>query len=423
MTEAVVREITGPRTYRNSTALVDNADPVWQAAADNGLINIVVDHESNNRLVVAETGHAFANMCSCSYLGLNRHPAVLDGVVDAVRETGTIELMTSTTRIRPTIQRRMEEELGELFGAHILLSTTCSTVTAGLLPLLASGHLAEGGPRVMIFDRHAHFSMAYVKATCAQESMVLTSGHNDIDFIADACRKYPSVAYVADGAYSMGGAAALEQLLELQDRYGLYLYFDDSHSLSIMGERGEGFVRSRTAPGPLTTIVASLGKGFGSGGGIAMLHSAAQAEFLARHGGPLGWSQNLSVPTIGAALGSASVHRSAELGRLQARLRENLALFDELLPSKWAGNGLPVRRIDVGGPDRAVRLSAELYRRGYYSSAVFFPIVPRGEAGLRVMVRADMDRDGLTAFAGHVTELTTTGLDGPETSTAERKRS
>ncbi|GAA3034649.1 aminotransferase class I/II-fold pyridoxal phosphate-dependent enzyme [Actinokineospora globicatena] len=405
MTETVEREIAGPRTYRNSAALVDNADPVWQAAADNGLIDIAVDHESNNRLVVPETGHAFANMCSCSYLGLNRHPAVLEGVVDAVRDTGTIELMTSTTRIRPTIQRRLEEELGDLFGAHALLSTTCSTVTAGLLPLLASGHLAPGGPRVMIFDRYAHFSMAYVKATCAQESLVLTSGHNDIDFIADACRKYPSVAYVADGAYSMGGAAALDQLLELQDRYGLYLYFDDSHSLSIMGERGEGFVRSRTAPGPLTTIVASLGKGFGSGGGVALLHNAAQAEFLARHGGPLGWSQNLSVPTIGAALGSAAIHRSPELGELQAQLRANLALFDELLPTPLSGNGLPVRRIDVGDADRAVRLSTELYQRGFYSSAVFFPIVPKGQAGLRVMIRADMDRSDLTAFAAHVTEL------------------
>lgn len=406
MTEIDTPPIAGPRRYRNSAALVENSDPVWQAAADNGLIDIAVDPESNNRLVVPGSGHAFVNMCSCAYLGLNRHPSVIAGAITALRETGTIELMTSTTRIRPTIQARLEEELGDLFGAQILLSTTCSTVTAGTLPLLASGHLAEGGPRVLVFDRHCHFSMSYVKAICAEESLVLTSPHNDLDFIADACRRYGSVAYVADGAYSMGGAAALEGLLELQDRYGLYLYLDDSHSVSIVGEHGEGFVRSHTAPGPLTTIVTSLGKGFGSGGGVAMLHSRAQAELLARHGGPLGWSQNLSVPTIGAALASAAIHRSPELGELQARLRDNLRHFDELLPTPLAGNGLPVRRIDVGAADRAVALSAELFRRGYYSSAVFFPIVPRGQAGLRVMVRADIGRDELATFAGHVAELT-----------------
>jgi 7-keto-8-aminopelargonate synthetase-like enzyme len=173
-----------------------------------------------------------------------------------------------------------------------------------------------------------------------------------------------------------------------------------------MGERGEGYVRSRTEVSPLTTIVTSLGKGFGSGGGVAMLNSRAQAEFLARHGGPLGWSQNLSVPTIGAALASAAIHRSPELGELQARLNANLDYFDELLPTPLAGNGLPVRRIDVGDADRAVAMSTELYRRGFYSSAVFFPIVPRGQAGLRVMVRADIGRAELATFAGHVTELT-----------------
>lgn len=399
------QDVRGARTYRNSDALVSNADPVWQAAADNGLIDIVVDHESNDRLVLPDSGHAFANMVSCSYLGLNRHPTVLEGVVEAVRETGTIELMTSTTRIRPSIQARLEEELNDLFGAQTLLAVTCTAVTAGVLPLLASGHLAPGGPRVMVFDRFAHFSMSYVKAICAEESLVLTCGHNDLDFLEDACRKYPSVAYVGDGAYSMGGAAALDGLLDLQQRYGMYLYIDDSHSVSLMGEHGEGFVRSHTPVSELTTIVTSLGKGFGSGGGIAMVDTRRKAEFLSRHGGPLGWSQDVSVPTIGAALGSAAVHRSAELGRLQATLRANLALFDRLLPTPLAGNGLPVRRIDVGEAERAVRLSAELLRRGFYSSAIFFPIVPKGQAGLRVMIRADMSAELITEFAGHVTEL------------------
>ena len=398
-------DVRGARRYRNSAVLVRDSDPVWQAAADNGLIDVVADFESNDRLVVPDSGHAFVNMVSCSYLGLNRHPTVLEGAVEAVRETGTILLGNSSTRIRPSIQARLEEELNDLFGAQTLLAPTCSAITAGVLPLLASGHLAPGGPRVMVFDRFAHFCMSYVKAICAEESMVLTCGHNDLDFLEDACRKYPSVAYVADGAYSMGGAAALDGLLDLQQRYGLYLFFDDGHSLSIVGERGEGFIRSHTPVSELTMIVTSLGKGFGSGGGVAMVDTRRKAEFLSRHGGPLGWSQDVSVPTIGAALGSAAVHRSAELGQLQAALRANLALFDRLLPSPLAGNGLGVRRIEVADEDRAVALSAELFRRGFYSSAVFFPIVPKGQAGLRVMIRADMPAELITEFAGHVTEL------------------
>lgn len=408
MTSTDAKGILGPREFRNGEKMIRTADPVWQAAADHGLIGIHVDAESNNRLIDRATGHEFANMCSCAYLGLNYHPAVIDGAMEALRQAGTTWLVTSTTRIRHNLLARLEEELGDLFGAHILPGASCTALTMGILPLVASGHVAPGGPRVMVFDRFCHFCMSYIKPICAQESLVLTCGHNDLDYLEDVCRKYPSVAYVADGAYSMGGAAALDGLLRLQERYGLFLYIDDSHSLSIIGERGAGFVRSRLAMNPLTAIVTSLGKGFGTGGGVAMLGTREAFEFLARHAGPVGWSQNMAVPLVGASLASAAIHRSAELGELQRRLQSNVDFFDRILPTSFAGNGLPVRRINVGDADRAVWLSAELYRRGFYSSAVFFPIVPQGEAGLRIMIRADISQEQLTVFANHVKELTST---------------
>ncbi|MDX6353919.1 MAG: hypothetical protein QOF98_822, partial [Streptomyces sp.] len=328
--------------------------------------------------------------------------------IDALQEAQATWLVVSTTRIRHNLLVRMEEELGELFGAHILPGTSCTALTAGILPLVASGHLTDGQPRVMVFDRYCHFCMSYVKPVCAEETLVLTCDHNDLDYLEKICRKYPRVAYVADGAYSMGGAAALAGLKDLQERYGLFLYIDDSHSLSILGDSGEGFVRSQLEMNDLTVIVASLGKGFGTGGGIAMLGSRAMFEFLHRHAGPVGWSQNMALPLVGASLASAAIHRSPELGELQRRLQENIDHFDRVFPTPFAGNGLPVRRITVGEPDDAVRLSAELFRRGFYSSAVFFPIVPRGEAGLRIMLRADLAAEKIDEFADDVRELLAT---------------
>src|SRR6185503_10989348 len=214
---------------------------------------------------------------------------------------------------------------------------------------------------------------------CADESLVLGCPHNDLDYLEDVCKKYPRVAYVADGAYSMGGVTPLDGLLSLQDRYGLFLFIDDSHSLSTLGERGEGYVRSRVEMNPLTLIVASLAKAFGTAGGVAMLGSEEARDFLCRNAGPVAWSQNMDVASIGASLGSLEVHRSPELGELQAKLQRNIAHFDREFPTEHAGNGLAIRKITVGEEDQAVRLSSELYRRGYYCSAVFFPIVARGE--------------------------------------------
>ncbi|SER90046.1 7-keto-8-aminopelargonate synthetase [Lentzea xinjiangensis] len=397
--------VVGPRRYRNNEKMLALADPVWQAAADEGLLNLDVE-VAGNRLVDTGRGHEFVNLCSCSYLGLNRHPAVIEGAVEALRAEGSTALSVSTTRVRPAMLTRLEDELGDLFGGTALAGLSCSALTSGILPLVASGHLAPDGPRVMVFDKMSHFCMSYVKPVCADESLVLTIDHNDLNQLEDICRKYPSVAYVADGAYSMGGTTALEGLLELQQRYGLFLFFDDSHSLSAVGQRGEGFVRSRIEPNPLTVIVASLHKAFGAKGGVVLLDSPRLRDFLLRHAGAIAWSQNMGMADVGAALASAAIHRSPELGELQRKLRSNVALFDELLPTPFAGDGMNIRFVEVGDADLAVALSAGLYERGFYSSAVFFPIVARGHAGIRIMVRADLAHTQITQFASAVRELT-----------------
>jgi 7-keto-8-aminopelargonate synthetase-like enzyme len=409
MEASTAQSILGPRQYRNNEKMIGTGDRVWQRAAEDGLIGIKVDFESNNRVIDREHDHEFMVLCSCSYLGLNHHPKIIQGAIDALQECRTTSLSMSTVRVRLNLLARMEEGLSELYGCRALPGASCSALSAGILPLLASGHLTEDGkPRVMVFDRFCHFSMAYIKPICGDESLVLTSPHNDLNYLEDVCKKYPRVAYVADGAYSMGGLTTLEGLRQLQERYGLFLYFDDSHSLSIAGKHGEGYVRSRVQLNPLTLIVASLAKAFGTSGGVAMLGSGKMFDFLNRNGGPLGWSQNMQVPSIGASLASIELHRSPELHQLQEKLQRNIDCFDKEFPTPLAGNGMPVRMLKVGEEDKAVRLSAELYRRGYYCSAVFFPIVARGDAGVRLMLRADMELEQVRAFCATAKDLLST---------------
>lgn len=405
-TERDERDLTGPRRYRNTEKMLRQADPVWLSAEERGLIDLEVDAPSNNSYIVSGTGHEVLSLCSFAYLGLNTHPKVIDGAIGALRETRSMGLGVGHTRARHRLLGNLEDDLSELFGAYVLTGVTCSSLTAGILPLLAAGYVGEPGRRVMVFDRMCHFSMAYMKPVCAEESPVFTCGHNDLDYLEDMCRKYPRVAYVADGAYSMGGDAALEGLLELQDRYGLFLYLDDSHSLSIVGERGEGMTRALLpAMSPLTIIVASLNKGFGTGGGIAMTGDPEIRRFLHRQAGPVSWSQNMEIPVVGASLASAAIHRSPELGQLQGRLQANVDYFDQIMPTRFAGNGLPIRIIDVGEPFKAVNAAAELFQRGYYNSAVFFPIVARGEGGVRVMLRAELTEKQISGFAGTIREI------------------
>jgi 7-keto-8-aminopelargonate synthetase-like enzyme len=384
--------VMGPHRYRNNQRMVPAAEAAWRLSADNGMLDIRVEAtDGQNRLRDVRTGHEFMNLASCSYLGLNSHPAVLAAGIDALREQNITGLAMAEFRIRLDVMRRVEEELSALLGCHVLPAISCGSISSAVLPLLASGHLTDSEPLVVCFDKFAHFSMNFVKPVVADETKVITCPHNDVAFLEQICKTHPRVAYVCEGAYSVGGMADLAGLRALQERYGLYLYIDDSHALSTQGPHGEGYARSVfTELNDRTMIVASTAKAFGSTGGIAMLGSSRNYEFLYRSG-PLGWSQGLRTGAIGTTMGSIAVHRGPELGVRQRQLARNIEIFDRRMKGREVrGTGGHIKFVLLGDNDRAVRLANRLYQRGYYCSAMFFPIVAKGQAGVRLMLRGDM---------------------------------
>ncbi len=390
-------EISGNHKYRNNAKAIEISHGSWEKAKHSNLTHLKVNFTGRNETYKSiETGEEFINICSCSYLGLTSHPAVLQGAIDAIKEEQVLHLAMSTLRIRLGMKQQLEDELSSLFNATVLQVLSASVANAGVLPVLASGHLTDGKPLVMVFDKYSHFSMAYMKPACADETIVMTCPNNDVNFIEDVCKKYPRVAYVTDGVYSMGGIATLPELLDLQDKYGLYLFFDDSHSISIKGKGGEGYIASQLDEiNDRMVIIGSLAKGFGASGGIVMLGSEKHADTLRRYGGPMGWSQDMNVAGMGAALASLELHKTPELAALQKKLLDNIALFDKLHPTENAGNGFPIRRATFGEEDDAVLAAKEMFNHGFYTSPVFFPIVARGQAGIRIMMRANIEAEDI----------------------------
>ncbi|WP_199727788.1 aminotransferase class I/II-fold pyridoxal phosphate-dependent enzyme [Corallococcus sp. CA049B] len=401
--------VMGPHLHRNNQKMIPASESAWAVAREANMLDIRVEAvNGQNRMREVDTGHEFANLCSCSYLGLNSHPDVLQGGIDALKNAGITGLSMAEFRIRLGLMEELELQLADLFGGPVLPAVTSSALTAAILPVLGSGHLTDSEPLVMVFDKFAHFSMAFVKPIVADETRVLNAPHNDMNYLEDVCRKYPRVAYVCDGVYSTGGATDLQALLTLQEKYGLFLYLDDSHSLSTQGKNGEGYIRSRLrGMNDRTLIIASIAKAFGSTGGIAMLGSRKHKDFLYRTG-PMGWSQSLRTAAIGTSMGSIKVHRSPELAKRQEQLRRNIALFDEHIQTEQRGDGLHIKVVEVGEQDKAVKLSRELYKRGFYCSAVFFPIVPVGKAGIRLMLRGDLPTEQVQSFIGHLKEVLAT---------------
>jgi 7-keto-8-aminopelargonate synthetase-like enzyme len=392
-------------TFTNYRKLISLADHDWETAETGKISGLNVEIKSANRML-DQYGRAFHHFCTTSYLGLDHHPEILDGAMVTLWETGTLRVANSKNRCKLAILDQFETELSELFGATCLSTLSCSAASAGILPLLASGVFTQERPPVMAFDRLAHYSMNHLKAACADETTVVTCPHNDMDFLETLCQRHTRVAYVADGAYSMGGVADMDSLLYLKDRYGLFLYLDDSHALSAVGRFGAGLVRPRLhALDDDCLIVASLAKSFGASGGLVMLGSERQKTLIQRYGGPSNWSQSLNSAAIGAGRASIELHRTLEFAALQEKLQVNIRLFDSLIRTEQYKSNMAIRLVSCGEAALANNIAIELANHGFFTSAVFFPVVAQGKAAIRITLRADMEAKLIRHFCELITEL------------------
>ncbi|WP_439360469.1 aminotransferase class I/II-fold pyridoxal phosphate-dependent enzyme [Bradyrhizobium sp. DASA03007] len=381
--------------FRNTGYMINESRAYFDAAHVAGLMG-VQGRSTTGRGIALGAGPPdgrpqIVDFVRCSYLGLDNHPIVVAGAIEAIEAHRSLHWSCARTRLNFDLLADLEATLSEMFCAHVVAFSTVMLANMGAMPILASGQLTGGKKPVVVFDRIAHISLAYHKPVVADETRVETIEHNDLDALERLCRQEPVVAYVCDGVYSMGGHAPVKELCQLQERYGLFLYIDDAHGISVFGRQGEGFARSqfRKELGDRTIIAASLAKGFGASGGMLMFGTATHEALFRRYSIPYAFSVAPNLASVGAALGSCKIHLSPELGERQNTLAQRVDLFDRRVTTAEQGNSLPIRMIAIGSETNAITIARELLNAGFYTSVTFFPTVARGKAGIRVCITAD----------------------------------
>lgn len=376
--------------YRNTASLISSAGSTFETAHIEGVMALYVEPHQGRIVKMPNSQTTIVDFVRCSYLGLDNHPAIVEGAIRGIKDAKALHWSCARTRLNFSALGTLEETLSSLFNARVITYTTVLAANMSALPLLASGHLTEGVKPVVVFDRLAHATLAYHKATVAEETLVKTIAHNDIHHLEQICMQNACVAYVCDGVYSMGGNAPIQELLRLQYQYGLFLYIDDAHGISLFGENGEGFAKSQIPDlGSRTIIAASLGKGFGASGGILMLGTALQEILFRRFSIAHAFSASLNTAAIGAAMASAQLHQTQELVLRQNTLQKRIEKFDQLMETPDADRTkLPIRTIILGDETASIAAARHLLLNGCYTSAIFFPTVARGKAGLRVCMTA-----------------------------------
>ncbi|WP_063790203.1 aminotransferase class I/II-fold pyridoxal phosphate-dependent enzyme [Bradyrhizobium pachyrhizi] len=416
----------GPSTrhFRNTDYVINESRAYFDAAHEAGLM-AVHGRSTIGRAFALGTGSfdsrsKVIDFVRCSYLGLDNHPMVVAGAIDAIQVHHSLHWSCARTRLNFDLIAELETTLSDMFSARVLAFSTVMLANLGAMPLLASGQLTGGRKPVVVFDRIAHVSLAYHKPVVADETRVETIAHNDIDALERLCREHPAVAYVCDGVYSMGGTSPIKELRQLQERYGLFLYVDDAHGISLFGPQGQGFARSQFPEvlGERTIIAASLGKGFGASGGILMLGTADQEALFRRYSIPYAFSVAPNLAAVGAGLGSCKIHRSVELSERQWRLAQRIEVFDSRVVTAEQGNSLPIRMISIGSEAKAIAIAGELLKAGFYTSVTFFPTVARGKAGIRVCITADHEVDDIDRLCDCILERVPNATAEPNMSLA-----
>lgn len=349
-------------------------------------------------------GRDLVHFGSCSYLGLERDPRLIEGATSALSRFGSY-LSCSRVYLSLPLYRELEERLEAIFEAPVVIAPTTTLAHLAALPVLVEHDDA------VVVDIQVHQSVQMAAGLLRGSGVrVEVLPHNDLKRlerrVAALAELHRRVWYLADGVYSMhANLAPVADLYQLQAAHPqLHLYLDDAHGMSWHGPRGCGWVRSH---GPLTerTVVAvSLAKAFGSCGGVLVLPSSEARRRVRVRGGPLVFSGPIAPASLGASVASADLHLSPELDELQARLQARIAHADRLLRAAGlpvaAHTPVPIRFVEVGPTEDAIRLVARLMDDGFFVNAAVFPAVRARRAGVRFTLtlhHTDEDVVGLVA--------------------------
>jgi 7-keto-8-aminopelargonate synthetase-like enzyme len=212
---------------------------------------------------------------------------------------------------------------------------------------------------------------------------------------------------VTDGVFSMeGDTGPLDEIVTLAERYSALTVVDESHALGVLGERGAGTIERYGMEGQIDVQTGTFGKSLGGAGGGYVCGSQELIDYLYHRSRAFIFTNSLPPATVAGAIAALSL--LVENPGLVERLRGNTEYFRsgvETIGLKLLGGESPITPIIIGEASQALAMIELLIEEGVFLTAVGYPVVPVGEARLRVQISA-----------GHTTEDLDLGLEAIEKS-------
>ena len=340
------------------------------------------------------------NFCANNYLGLADHPEVLDASAKALKAYGfgmaSVRFICGTSELH----KELEAQLADFMGTEdAILYSSCFDANTGLFETLF------GSEDAVISDALNHASIIDGIRLCKAQRLVY--GHGDMGDL-ERCLKQANGArttlVVTDGVFSMNGdIARLPEIVKLARRHDALLMVDDSHGTGVLGSHGRGAAEHHGVMGGVDIFTSTLGKALGGGAGGFTAARRSIVELLRQRSRPYLFSNSLPPPIVAGTLKALDVVRREP--QLRERLGEHTAWFRSQMTQagfELRGGEHPIVPVMLNDAALAQKMAAELLREGVYVVGFSYPVVPRGEARIRVQLSAAHTREQLahavTAF-------------------------
>ena len=326
------------------------------------------------------------NLCANNYLGLANHPEITRAASEGLKDHGYG--MASVRFICGTqdLHRRLEQAISTFLGtSDTILYSSCFDANGGLFEVLLDERDA------VISDALNHASLIDGIRLCkAQRFRYIHSDMADLEAKLAEANGFRLRLIATDGVFSMDGdLAKLDHIVELADRYDAAVVVDDSHATGVLGPRGQGTPAHFGVADRVEIVTSTLGKTLGGAAGGFTSGRMELVELLRQRSRPYLFSNAL--PPVVAAAALQAVKLVAQGDLLRATLRENAAFFRAELTAlgfRLIPGDHPIIPIMLGEATLATRMADRLLQEGIYVVGFSYPVVPKGQARIRVQMSA-----------------------------------
>jgi len=343
------------------------------------------------------------NFCANNYLGLANHPAIVEAAHEGLRRYGYG--MASVRFICGTqdLHKKLETGVARFFGKDdAILYSSCWDANGGLFETIL------GEEDTILSDELNHASIIDGIRLCkAKRYRYKNCDMADLEKGLKEAKDSRLRMIATDGVFSMDGALApLKDICDLADRYDAIVMVDDSHATGILGPGGRGTAEHQGVLQRVDIITSTLGKTLGGAAGGFTCAGSEIVDFLRQRSRPYLFSNALPPPIVMAAL------KALELVGGSSDLRDRLHANARRLRTALTAAGFtlkpgehPILPVMLGDAALASRMADKLLEHGIYVIGFSYPVVPQGEARIRIQLSAAHTPEQLDRAAAAFTQV------------------